>query len=69
MANGEDMTCYDEAKAIAEIRGLSNDARYHLQHVWRNSLQVMAAGAETGRTDMVAEEVVKVTNELRRLGL
>lgn len=60
---------YDEAKAIVEIRALSSNARYHLQHVWRNSLQVMGAGAETGQPDMVAEEVVKISNELRRLGL
>jgi len=60
---------YDEAKALTEIRGLSLDARSHLQHVWRNGLQVIAAGTEMGDPQVVSEEVVRISNELRRLGL
>jgi len=65
---GIDMT-YDESKAVEEIRGLSLDARSHLQHVWRNGLQVIAAGTETGESNVVTEEVYKISNELRRLGI
>lgn len=60
---------YVEAKAIAEIRALSDNARSHLQHVWRNGLQVIAAGTEMGEPKAVTEEVHKISNELRRLGL
>jgi len=60
---------YDESKAVKEIRSLSPDARLHLQHLWRNGLQVIAAGAEIGESDVVTEEVYKLSNELRRLGI
>lgn len=60
---------YDESKAVEEIRSLSPDARSLLQHVWRNGLQVIAAGTEMGEPNTVNEEVFKISSELRRLGL
>lgn len=60
---------YDEAKAVAEIRSLSPDARAHLQHVWRNGLQVITAGTEMGEPVVVTDEVYKLSNELRGLGI
>ncbi|MBI5887073.1 MAG: hypothetical protein HZB85_10920 [Deltaproteobacteria bacterium] len=60
---------YDETKALTEIRGLSLDARSHLQHVWRNGLQIIAGATEMGEPQTVTEEVIKISDELRRLGL
>jgi len=61
---------YDEAMAIAEVRALSDNTRSYLRHIWRsNSLQVIATGTEMNKPEIVIEEVHKISNELRRMGL
>lgn len=60
---------YSEEKAIAEIKALSSDARYHLQHVFRNKLQILSGMAETGEHADISNEISTISNELRRLDL
>lgn len=60
---------YDEWEAIKEVRGLSNDARYHLQHLWGNTLQVIKGGAEIKDMEMIHNAIDEMIGELKKLGL
>ena len=60
---------YDEAKAIAEIRALSPDARMHLQHVYRNGLQSVSGLVEEGQPEAAQDVIQGISEQLRRLKL
>lgn len=55
--------------AVMEIRGLSEDARRHLQHKLRNALQSVASCIEEGAYDDASRTVLDISGELRKMGL
>lgn len=60
---------HDEPSALAEIEGLSLNARNHLSHVLRNHLMVIQACFELGALVRVKEELKDLEVELVRMGL
>ncbi|MBI5560185.1 MAG: hypothetical protein HY883_02810 [Deltaproteobacteria bacterium] len=60
----------DEAKAIEEIKTLSENVRRYLQILWRNQLQSFLAAVEAHHpAPVIMDEVWKMKDDLRRLGL
>lgn len=55
--------------AAREIRGLSLDARRHLQHKLRNGLQSVISCIEEGAYDDASKGVIDLSDELRKMGL
>jgi hypothetical protein len=67
---------YNETKAVEEIKGLSDDARYHLQDLYRNFLNVVHGSLETYCESSsyrcrrnIFEAAQDMAEKLRRLGL
>lgn len=58
-----------EDAAVTEIRGLSENARRHLQHRLRDGLQSVVSCIETGAPETAVECALSMADELRRLGL
>lgn len=58
-----------EDEAVAEIRGLSENARRYLQHKLRNGLQSIVSSIETGSTESAADCVFSISDELKKMGL
>lgn len=56
-------------KTIAEIKGLSEDARHYLQHKIRNGLQSIISCIETGLPENASDCVLSISDDLRKLGL
>lgn len=60
----------DEAMAMEEVKGLSDNAQRYLQRLWRNQLQVFLLAVETGSSaSMMRETVFDMKNMLTKLGL
>jgi len=55
--------------AVREIRGLSEGARSHLQHKFRNGLQSVLSCIEEGALDDASSLVLDISDELRKMGL
>lgn len=58
-----------DEQAMAEIRGLSENARRYLRHKLRNGLQSVISCIETGETGNASECVISISDELRKMGL
>jgi hypothetical protein len=60
----------DETKAIEEVKDLSENARRYLQVLWRNQLQAFLGLVEMKeQAGVIMDEVWKIKDDLRRLGL
>lgn len=70
----------DEAQAVAEIKAISIGTRYHLQHIVRNHMQIIAGLSEEltdnllplpvkERLAAIREAITVMSEDMRRLGL
>jgi hypothetical protein len=58
-----------EDDALMEIRGLSENARRHIQHKLRNGLQSVISCIEEGALEDASHRVIDISDELRKMGL
>lgn len=58
-----------EDDALIEIRGLSENARRHIQHKLRNGLQCVISCIEEGALEDASSRVIDISDELRKMGL
>lgn len=58
----------DESRAIAEIQGLSDDAKGHISHHLRNSLQGVISALYMGDKEKVEEVLEHIVEDLKRWG-
>jgi hypothetical protein len=58
-----------DERALEEIRGLSENARRHLQHKIRNGLQSIISSIEEGELKDASSRVLDISDELRSMGL
>lgn len=69
MANGKGVSLYDEAEAMSQIKSLPREARLHLQHIFRNELQSIAAFIELCQLEDAQDKIFQIDRNLKGLGL
>lgn len=58
----------DEARELEEIRSLSREARGHIGHHLRNSLQAIVLFAEIGDKEGIKKGINHIIADLKRMG-
>lgn len=59
----------DEAKAIIEIKALSENGKSYLSHIYRNFAQRVLSNLEMVKIQEAKDEVFIFSDELRKIGI
>lgn len=59
----------DEAKAIIEIKALSENGKSYLSHIYRNFAQRVLSNLEMVKMQEAKDEVFIFSDELRKIGI
>lgn len=60
---------YNETKAIEELRAVSRDVKYHLDHIHGNFLTNIECALEIRNPTFITEAITEMKEELRRFGI